>query len=535
MRLLKIIENKNRALVILLIFHFLYRIILLSIKAFPFNSDEAIVGLMAKHILEGENFLYFYGQSYMGSLDAYLVALGFLVFGQSVLVIRIVQIFLYGLTILFIFLFVNNAFKNLTLAFLSTLFLVFPPVNVVLYTTVSLGGYGEALLLGAMSFYLAEKIISGKLKQKTEYLIISLLGLIFGVGLFVNPLSLTIIIPAIIYLIYKLLNSNKRTKWKAFLPIFFIFLIIGSIPFWYSLFFTNGFSVIEEIRGSAIAVEETTFFNKTISHITSFLLFGPSVILGLRAPWSVEWIGQYFIPVIIFFWILMVFLFFSKNNKKIKMDTVFFMFLIVILVVGGFVFSSFGVDPSGRYFLPIIFPLGLIFGYGMCYFGNKIVHILALLVIMFQIYGSVTSAIKKPYITTQFYSPAQVNHSEMKSLINFLTEKNELNGYTNYWVAYPLAFLSNERIIAIPELPYHPDLRYTARDNRIEKYDKIVEQSDTRFFITTNNIPLDHLIIEKLSEQQIIFESKKIGDYQIYFNLSKKISPLELGLLNEFK
>jgi hypothetical protein len=36
----------------------------------PFNSDEAIVGLMARHMLQGERPLFFYGQAYLGSLDA---------------------------------------------------------------------------------------------------------------------------------------------------------------------------------------------------------------------------------------------------------------------------------------------------------------------------------------------------------------------------------------------------------------------------------------------------------------------------------
>ncbi len=66
----------------------------------PFNADEAIVGLMAGHILQGETPLFFYGQAYMGSLDAYLVAAAFAVFGRSVATIRLVQGGLYLLTII---------------------------------------------------------------------------------------------------------------------------------------------------------------------------------------------------------------------------------------------------------------------------------------------------------------------------------------------------------------------------------------------------------------------------------------------------
>ena len=57
----------------------------------PFNADEAVVALMGRHILQGARPLFFYGQAYMGSLDAILVALGFSFFGQHVWVIRLVQ------------------------------------------------------------------------------------------------------------------------------------------------------------------------------------------------------------------------------------------------------------------------------------------------------------------------------------------------------------------------------------------------------------------------------------------------------------
>ena len=81
----------GRILLVIIIIAAGWKAILLSLNSFPFNSDEAIVALMARHILAGERPVFFYGQAYMGSLDAYLVAAGFAIFGQSVWVIRLVQ------------------------------------------------------------------------------------------------------------------------------------------------------------------------------------------------------------------------------------------------------------------------------------------------------------------------------------------------------------------------------------------------------------------------------------------------------------
>ena len=52
------------------------------------NGDEALVGIQAQHILRGERPIYFYGQVYMGSLEAYLIALLFALFGSSAWALR---------------------------------------------------------------------------------------------------------------------------------------------------------------------------------------------------------------------------------------------------------------------------------------------------------------------------------------------------------------------------------------------------------------------------------------------------------------
>jgi len=533
----KILDNKVISIVILLIFHFLFRFLLLSINAFPFNSDEAIVGLMAKHILGGENFIYFYGQSYMGSLDAYLVALGFLLFGVKVWVIRFVQIFLYGLVIFFSYLFVDLSFQNKKIAFISSLFLVFPAVNVVLYTTVSLGGYGEALLLGVISFYIAA-LISRDLNnnKETYHAYFGLLGFILGLGLYVNPISLTMVIPAMLYVTWKIKKSiGSKKRLYIHLIYLIIFFMLGSALFWYSLLLTNGPSVIQEIGGSAVAVERESYFQRTISHIYSLILFGPTVILGLRPPWGVNFIGKLFIPVVILYWILMIYLFLKRKKYQSNQVPIFVALIgIIILVAGGFIFTSFGIDPSGRYFLPIVFSLSVFSGYAIIKLKNKAIYALAIITIIFQVYGSWISGIREPFITTQFYSPAQVEHSKIDDLQKFLIGEEEYYGFSNYWISYPLAFVSAEKIISVPKLPYHQDLRYTARDNRISKYNELIDNGGSYFYITSNNPKLDDLLVRALNLNDVDYLQKQIDDYHIFYKLSKKITPEELGITNEF-
>src|SRR5258708_28562640 len=57
-------------------------------------GDEAMVGLQAENILRGQHPVYYYGQPYIGSLEAYFAALLFAIAGPSVWTLRAVSILL---------------------------------------------------------------------------------------------------------------------------------------------------------------------------------------------------------------------------------------------------------------------------------------------------------------------------------------------------------------------------------------------------------------------------------------------------------
>ena len=52
------------------------------------DGDEALLGIQAEHILQGERPIYFYGIPYFGSMEAYIAAFLFSIFGPSVAVLR---------------------------------------------------------------------------------------------------------------------------------------------------------------------------------------------------------------------------------------------------------------------------------------------------------------------------------------------------------------------------------------------------------------------------------------------------------------
>jgi hypothetical protein len=64
-----------------------------------FDSDQAIVGLMAKHLSEGHAFpLFFCGQQYMLGVESWLMAPVFLALGPTVVALRLTMVLVNAVT-----------------------------------------------------------------------------------------------------------------------------------------------------------------------------------------------------------------------------------------------------------------------------------------------------------------------------------------------------------------------------------------------------------------------------------------------------
>ncbi|HEY44869.1 MAG TPA: glycosyltransferase family 39 protein [Anaerolineae bacterium] len=506
---------------------------LLAFDAFPFNADEAIVGLMARHILEGRWPVFFYGQAYMGSLDASLVALGFALFGQKVIIIRVVQILLYIGTILTTMYLGKRIFGARESMLFAGLLMAIPTVNVTLYTTVSLGGYGEALLIGNLL-----SLISLRIAKNSDVLWPYLAwGFLAGFGFWVFGLTLVYTIPTAGLILWSLWRTqNQREVLKKFLGLI-IALVIGVLPWLgWGLFHDQGF-LIQELAGSAIAGASPTDPLAAIgSRILHLLIFGSTVSLGFRPPWEIRWLSLPLMPFALIVWLIILgYGILSWRRPGPERLGRYLMMGIVFTLLLGFTLTPFGADPSGRYFLPLAVPMALLVTNflvdlkGRYRTGLRVLILLGLL--GFNLWGTIESAIRNPPgITTQFDEVTQIDHSQDRALIHFLSERGESRGYSNYWVSYPLAFLSNEDLIFVPYLPYHLDFRYTPRDSRYEPYEDQVAISERVAYITTHHPALDEYIRSSFKGLDVRWKEVRIGDYQIFYNLSRVVVPTEIGL-----
>jgi hypothetical protein len=547
-----------------------FKLGLLSAGVVPFNSDEAIVALMAKHILQGDRPYFFYGQAYMGSLDAYLIAGVFKIFGEQVFGIRLVQIILYSITICTTAVLGRQLTGNWKVGILAAWFLAIPNINTSLYTTVSLGGYGEMLVIGNLILITTVKIAQDIWEPKGKATIIPWFGLGFlaGFGLWVFGLTLVYAIPAFVYLAWILNRSRQKSVFRNSLKprqrietgellvnpnqisanqtriwgITFVGIAIGALPWWVYARGDGIVNLLIELGGGAISgVESLNLVSQLFRHLVNLGIFGSTVMLGLRPPWEIRWLALPLAPLVLIFWGGVIFYAINQTRNDLRTEPndrkyshAPLLVGVIITVFVGFILSPFGADPSGRYFLPVAVIMAIFASKSVWKWQErwgKLVWFLVGVIILFNVWGTMqVFQANPPGITTQFDSVTQIDHSDDQALIKFLMDHHEYFGYTNYWVSYPLAFLSEERLIFVPRLPYHQDLRYTLRDDRYEPYDKIVQQSERIAYITTNNENLDQQLRSGFSSLGVDWQEAKIGDFQIYYQLSRVVHPGEIGL-----
>ncbi|MDH5506983.1 MAG: glycosyltransferase family 39 protein [Anaerolineae bacterium] len=487
----------------------------------PFNSDEAVVSLMARHILQGARPVFFYGQAYMGSLDAWLVAIGFRIFGEHVMVVRLVQSVLYLGYIVTVWALARRLFEDRLIANLAVFLAAVPTVLVSTYTTATLGGYGESLIFGNLILLLGFDVTFGKMQER-GWAWFSL-GLLGGVAFWVLGLAGVYLLPVGLIGLWRFSKKHIPRYGLAAAG-----LILGSSPWWvYNL--AHGSAAWATLAGPA-GIDTSIG-----ARVVGFLLLGLTALLGMRSPWSPEFIAWPLLLVsMIFYLAVAFFMWWGWKNKQPQMSaggrSLLSTFTIVFTLV--FVGTSFGIDATGRYLLPMY--VAIIFAsaamIGTIWRNQKYIGVGLLLMVM-AVNGISTwkAALSADGLTTQFDPITSFDNQHDEALMEFLVAQGETVGYSNYWVSFRLAFLSGETIIFSPELPYKLDLSYTYRDNRYPVYAAIADASEKTAYITSKHPDFDQVLVEKFEALGVAYQEAQIGEYHIFYDLSRAVRPEELG------
>lgn len=194
------------------------------------NSDEGTMGLMAMHIQHGELPIFFYGQHYMGALEAYIAAALFSLFGISTFALRLGLILIF-MSFLITTYFLVRLLYSKNFALLIILLLSLGSNTVISRELSAIGGYMETLLFASLSFLIAAwmALSSGKGGRKSwVWRIVGYCawGGIIGLGLWSDLLILPFALCSALLLF---LFCWRELVKGAVIPLL-LFLLLGAAP-----------------------------------------------------------------------------------------------------------------------------------------------------------------------------------------------------------------------------------------------------------------------------------------------------------------
>lgn len=170
------------------------------------NSDEGTMGLMARHIAyRGELPIFFYGQTYMGALEAYIGAPLFYLFGPSFFSLRLGLVLCYAAFLLALYLLTSILYSK-KLALVTLLLLCFGSIEMFTRQLRAVGGDEETMLFGTLIMLFTALLVLSfdraglTTERKRRFILHTCLGLSMGLGLWSHTLVAPFVAAAVVSL-----------------------------------------------------------------------------------------------------------------------------------------------------------------------------------------------------------------------------------------------------------------------------------------------------------------------------------------------
>jgi hypothetical protein len=418
------------------------------------DADEAVTGLMARHIaLLGERPVFYWGQSYLGTLEQFSAAPLFVLFGPTTLWLKVVPT-IYSLLFIALSAFVARRLFGTGPGLATAAYLAVPPAMLALWSTRARGGYaellalGEALLLVTLLVARPPSHLGGLLRRSPSVLLALVWGVLAGLALWTHLLAVVYLVPCAAFVLLvgprspstyavlaagfvvgasPLLIDNLANEWATFAD------LLTPSPLPYDplqqavRFFRVSVPVLAGV-GVPVPPSDRTFFDRDYIAATA----GPGwaagiACLALAAALALHW------PSV-------------RTSFARKPDCAAEPALLVgvtVLVVAAITLSSYGYFTSEpRYALPAYASVPLLVG---ALWRLPVVWRVPIGLVVGVLH--VRSLLLTPLI---LFSPdvVQGNSVSRAQLIAALEQRGVEHIHTDYWIGQPIMFESAELVLA---------------------------------------------------------------------------------------
>ncbi|HEY7142445.1 MAG TPA: hypothetical protein VIE44_20310 [Methylomirabilota bacterium] len=477
------------------------------------DADEAIVGLMGRHVLQGEFPIFYWGQKYMGGLEPHLAALGFAVGGATPLVLKLICLAA-ALVLVWLTAELGRRILGPGPGVVAGLFMALPPIFLTVWSLKARGGFVETLVLGSLVLLLALRAVEATGHPRVRAALI--LGLVGGLAWWTNQLVVSYLVAAGILLV-------RGAGWAValrLLPAVAGSFLLGALPLW-----LNGWLA----RPATRSVWELADAATATRQLQDVLVIGLPALLGPGGQWPAPAAIQALTPVLLVIYALAWLALLATRVLAWRagpepspvtgaaLDAVVVLPMIAVVTCALSSFGWFVSEP--RYLLPLaaVAPIVIAALLATLWRSGRPGAAIALGVALLAVNLA-------GHLVAPWTSAREAPHSLAPALA-FLQSRRIPVVATTYWIGPRLTFESGERVVAVP-MRGAPD--------RYPPYSAVAERADRLAYVLLPGTADVGAVERKLRELGVSRERTTVGELVVLHDL--RLSGLETaspGLLFE--
>ncbi|HEX8968788.1 MAG TPA: hypothetical protein VF937_12960 [Chloroflexota bacterium] len=409
------------------------------------DADEAVVGLMARHIaFLGERPVFYWGQPYLGSLEAFSAAPIFGVFDSSTLALKLVPT-AYSLGFLAVSAILARSLFGVGAGLATAAYLALPPSMWAVWSTKARGGYAELLFLGQTLL-----LVTLFLARSPRRRLALVWGLLAGLAFWTDLLAVVYLAPSVVFI-----GLSWRRRWRpAHVGLILIGLLAGTLP----LIVEN---VADGFLTLAALLQPPDLPIDPLAQLVRFFRVGVPVLLGLGQPTSSEtmfdqdWLqrpaGHLSVAVLALVVVAIAVLAYLPAVRRLiacGLDAASMPALLVLLAVvvpPSVALTRFGFFVSEpRYALPLYGTVALLAGALWRVPWSRARWPIVGAVLAFNVWSLVST---DPRLWRPEDAPDSTA-STRAELVQYLVAQDRHQVYTDYWIGYPIMFETRETVLA---------------------------------------------------------------------------------------
>ena len=409
------------------------------------DGDEAVVGLMARHIaFVGERPVFYWGQPYLGSLEAFSAAPLFRVFDSSTFVLKLVPT-AYSLGFVALSAVLARRLFGTGAALATAAYLALPPAMWAVWSTKARGGYAELLFLGQ-----ALLLATLALAQSPTRRLALLWGILAGLAFWTHLLAVVYLVPAVVFL-----ALARRRRWsRSTLGLAAVGAVVGMTPLIIENLVDGFLTVAALLRPPDLPLDPVAQFLR-------FFRVGVPVLLGLGQPttsqsmFDQDWLqrpaGHLAIAGLALVVVGGAMLGFLPSLRCLGLcgwhpaAEPALLVLMAVAVPPAVALTRFGFFVSEpRYALPLYGAVPLLAGALWRLPWRGVRWTVPGLVLAFNLWSLLST-------DPRLWRPEDTPDSTVASraeLVQFLVADDRHQMYTDYWIGYPIMFETRETVLA---------------------------------------------------------------------------------------